>query len=369
MVGLTVAGGRPAAVVHVPLDPGSRGRRASRATPCWSPSPDARGRRHAAADDRDRVPRDGLGGRGPRAASTASTSTGWDHFLPRSRRTSPGCRHEPEPIDETLVGDRGPDPAPACSTCSSPTVGAPRPSLATRLPVTRQAVAKHLGVLERVGLVHGTAAGREKRYRVDDAQLAKAAAQLDVGRLGLGRPPATHQEDRRVHRERTRRRRTMADILHRIGVLTETPEKVYDALTTRRRSRRLVDHRHDGGCRVRAASSSSGSRRSAASTWRCVEAVPGKKVTWRVADGPEEWIGHHDRLGAPPGRRLHDRAVQARGLARAGRVHAPLQHQVGPVPDEPQVAGGDRRRAARRRATWRSATGTEAGDGAGGMPG
>ena len=52
-------------------------------------------------------------------------------------------------------------------------------SLATRLPVTRQAVAKHLGVLERHGLVHGTAEGREKRFRVDEAQLAKAAAQLE----------------------------------------------------------------------------------------------------------------------------------------------------------------------------------------------
>jgi DNA-binding transcriptional ArsR family regulator len=52
-------------------------------------------------------------------------------------------------------------------------------SLATRLPVTRQAVAKHLAVLDRVGLVHGAPAGRERRYRVDEAQLAKAAAQLE----------------------------------------------------------------------------------------------------------------------------------------------------------------------------------------------
>jgi DNA-binding transcriptional ArsR family regulator len=51
-------------------------------------------------------------------------------------------------------------------------------SLGQHLPVTRQAVAKHLGVLDRVGLVRGTSAGREKRYRVDDAQLARAVAQL-----------------------------------------------------------------------------------------------------------------------------------------------------------------------------------------------
>ena len=51
-------------------------------------------------------------------------------------------------------------------------------SLGRQLPVTRQAVAKHLGVLDRVGLVRATPAGREKRYRVDDAQLSRAVAQL-----------------------------------------------------------------------------------------------------------------------------------------------------------------------------------------------
>src|SRR3977135_1828087 len=51
-------------------------------------------------------------------------------------------------------------------------------SLSEQLPVTRQAIAKHLGVLDRVGLVHATPAGRERRYRVDEAQLARAVAQL-----------------------------------------------------------------------------------------------------------------------------------------------------------------------------------------------
>jgi DNA-binding transcriptional ArsR family regulator len=51
-------------------------------------------------------------------------------------------------------------------------------TLSEQLPVTRQAVAKHLGVLGRVGLVHATPTGREMRYRVDDAQLARAVAQL-----------------------------------------------------------------------------------------------------------------------------------------------------------------------------------------------
>ena len=51
-------------------------------------------------------------------------------------------------------------------------------TLGRQLPVTRQAVAKHLGVLDRAGLVRATPAGREKRYRVDDAQLARAVSQL-----------------------------------------------------------------------------------------------------------------------------------------------------------------------------------------------
>ncbi|MBE3203609.1 winged helix-turn-helix transcriptional regulator [Frankia sp. CH37] len=51
-------------------------------------------------------------------------------------------------------------------------------TLSQHLPVTRQAVAKHLGVLDRAGLVQATPVGREKRYRVDDAQLARAVAQL-----------------------------------------------------------------------------------------------------------------------------------------------------------------------------------------------
>jgi DNA-binding transcriptional ArsR family regulator len=53
-------------------------------------------------------------------------------------------------------------------------------TLSERLPVTRQAVAKHLGVLHRVGLVHVTPAGRERRYEVDEAQLARAVAQLSA---------------------------------------------------------------------------------------------------------------------------------------------------------------------------------------------
>src|SRR5215472_11491005 len=54
------------------------------------------------------------------------------------------------------------------------------PSRVSYLFVTRrfQAGARHLVVLNRAGLVHGVTAGREKQYRVDSAQLARAVAQL-----------------------------------------------------------------------------------------------------------------------------------------------------------------------------------------------
>ncbi|MBO9521108.1 MAG: helix-turn-helix transcriptional regulator [Nocardioidaceae bacterium] len=55
-------------------------------------------------------------------------------------------------------------------------------TLSDRLPVTRQAVAKHLVVLDRVGLVSATPSGRERQYRLDEAQFARAVAQLhEVG--------------------------------------------------------------------------------------------------------------------------------------------------------------------------------------------
>lgn len=53
-------------------------------------------------------------------------------------------------------------------------------SLSAGLPVTRQAVAKHLGVLERAGLVRAAAEGRERRYQVDADEFARAAGQLSA---------------------------------------------------------------------------------------------------------------------------------------------------------------------------------------------
>jgi DNA-binding transcriptional ArsR family regulator len=46
--------------------------------------------------------------------------------------------------------------------------------IAAELPVTRQAVAKHLAVLEDAGLVHAQRAGRERRFSPTPAPLGEA---------------------------------------------------------------------------------------------------------------------------------------------------------------------------------------------------
>ncbi len=53
-------------------------------------------------------------------------------------------------------------------------------ALAGRLPVTRQAIAKHLAVLQEVGLVEPVRVGREVRFRVVGATLDATARRLEA---------------------------------------------------------------------------------------------------------------------------------------------------------------------------------------------
>ena len=53
-------------------------------------------------------------------------------------------------------------------------------ALAGRMPMSRQAIAKHLAVLHEAGLVEPVRVGREIRYRVLGAQLSATARRLDV---------------------------------------------------------------------------------------------------------------------------------------------------------------------------------------------
>ena len=82
----------------------------------------------------------------------------------------------------------------------------------------------------------------------------------------------------------------MVDILHRVGVVTPSPRKVYDALTT-------VD-----GLSAWWTDDTSGSGQVGGLLefrfppvggfdMKVVGVEPAERVAWRVVDGPEEWIG------------------------------------------------------------------------------
>jgi ArsR family transcriptional regulator, cadmium/lead-responsive transcriptional repressor len=84
-------------------------------------------------------------------------------------------------------------------------------TVAGELPVTRQAVAKHLAVLDRVGLVEGRRRGREMRYavrpgRLDTARRAmeQVAADWDARLAAIKRiaeSVAREQEKERTRKE------------------------------------------------------------------------------------------------------------------------------------------------------------------------
>ena len=78
-------------------------------------------------------------------------------------------------------------------------------TLASELPITRQAVTKHLAVLERVGLVEARRHGREVRYTVRPERLdAAAQAMAQVAARWDGRLRAIKRLAESAHREQQR---------------------------------------------------------------------------------------------------------------------------------------------------------------------
>jgi ArsR family transcriptional regulator, cadmium/lead-responsive transcriptional repressor len=80
--------------------------------------------------------------------------------------------------------------------------------LADGLPITRQAVAKHLAVLNRVGLVAGQRRGREVRYAVQPERLdaaadsmARVAAQWDRRLIRIKRLAESVQAETELDRK------------------------------------------------------------------------------------------------------------------------------------------------------------------------
>ena len=81
----------------------------------------------------------------------------------------------------------------------------------------------------------------------------------------------------------------MVDILHRIGVVDSSPDKVYDALTT-------IDGLAGWWARDTSGSTEVGdviAFRFAPGGFDMLvrDLVPAERVVWEVVDGPEEWIG------------------------------------------------------------------------------
>ncbi len=81
----------------------------------------------------------------------------------------------------------------------------------------------------------------------------------------------------------------MVDILHRIGVKTPTPAKVYDALTTTEGLARWWTEDTSGsgdlGGVLKFRFPAGGF------DMEVVDRRPSEQVAWRVVDGPPEWIG------------------------------------------------------------------------------
>ena len=81
----------------------------------------------------------------------------------------------------------------------------------------------------------------------------------------------------------------MPDILHRVGIVSSSPDATYDALTTIDglsgwwTTDTAGDTDVDGVIRFRFPAGGF--------DMKVLELAPGKRVTWEVADGPEEWIG------------------------------------------------------------------------------
>ena len=103
------------------------------------------------------------------------------------RTRVPGALCMRDPVDAVFAALADPSRRFVVETLAAKGTATPT-ELARDLPVTRQAVAKHLAALREAGLVEATRTGREVRYSLTPAPLASAAGWIEeVGRLWEGR--------------------------------------------------------------------------------------------------------------------------------------------------------------------------------------
>ena len=111
-----------------------------------------------------------------------------EHVPRPAPRSPPGAAVSPVAVDEEELLEAVADTSRRMVLDLLLTQGRTTPTaLAAELPFTRQAVAKHLAVLDRVGLVEGFRTGREVRYSVKPEHLdvavkamARVAARWDA---------------------------------------------------------------------------------------------------------------------------------------------------------------------------------------------
>ena len=137
----------------------------------------------------------------------------------------------------------------------------------------------------------------------------------------------------------------MADILHRVGIKSSLDE-VYKALTTREGLAAWWTNNTQGESKVGGALKfrfSAGGSEIGGFDMKVLELQPAKRVLWQVVEGPQEWIGTKISFDLKQWRPCH-RPLQTPGLEGGGRIHAPLQYQVGDLFDEFEVACGNPQR-------------------------
>ena len=83
-----------------------------------------------------------------------------------------------DPVDAVFFALADPSRRFVVETLASRGTATPT-ELAAELPVTRQAVAKHLTALREAGLVEATRSGRETRYALTPAPLASALGWIE----------------------------------------------------------------------------------------------------------------------------------------------------------------------------------------------
>jgi uncharacterized protein YndB with AHSA1/START domain len=128
----------------------------------------------------------------------------------------------------------------------------------------------------------------------------------------------------------------MVDILHKVGIQSSSQNDAYKALTTVDGLSAWWTNDTQGESKVGGVIKF----RFGAGGFdmKVLELQPGKHVRWQVIDGPKEWIDTTISFDLRQEGIWTLNSFQAPRLARAGGVHVPLQHQVGGLSAELEVA-------------------------------